>query len=126
MLKKIVLGVISLAIILPASMSLAGPGGQGTRGGGFGGQSSQQNDHSITHTDQLRMDFTEPDDHSGIGSNPLNIDKGLREFGTTHPKSPDLQNNPGFQHGMSQATTHGQGKKLGLGRGLEKGRGHRR
>lgn len=123
MLKKIVLGMVSLAIIVPASLSLAEPEGRGTHSDGFGGQLSQQSDRPISNTNQLRMDFTNEED-SELIQNQLQQRQDL--FGKNHPKAPDLQNNPGFQHGMSQATTQGQDKKTGLGHGLQNGRGHRR
>ena len=123
MWKKIVLGVVSLAIIGPASLSLAGPGGLATRDGGSTDQFKRQGDRPLSNTNQMRGDSTRHEDNDLVS---IQLKKRKDLYGKSHPKGPDLQNNPGFQHGMSQATTHGKGKKKGLGRGMQKGKGHRR
>ena len=54
--------------------------------------------------------------------------KGQKIHRKMHKKSQKIDrkmHNTGFQHGMSQARNNGKGKKLGLGRGLQKGEGHR-
>ena len=116
MLKKMIFGVFSLLIVIPAATALAHEGGPGQQiQDRLDHKGNQINQHLDRKGDRVENRL----DRKGDKMNQKLDRKGRKTQSKIHKKDQKLDrkmHNTGFQHGMSQALNNGKGKKKGLHR----------
>ena len=125
--------MFSLLIFLPGATALAHEDGPGQKiqnrldhkGDVIDQRLDQKSDWASEHGKEGLANYL---DRKGNRIDRKLDRKGQKIHRKMHKKSQKIDrkmHNTGFQHGMSHARNNGKGKKLGLGRGLQKGEGHR-